>query len=57
MSLFLLCTPEKCLSSLTSSGLAPEIAMWRLYTDEKAGEEDWYIKPNVYVSPYCPSSW
>jgi hypothetical protein len=23
--------------------------MWRLYTDDKAGEEDWYIKPNVYV--------
>lgn len=38
----------KCLDSLTVSGLAPEIAMWRLYTDDKAGEEDWYIKPNVY---------
>ena len=23
--------------------------MWRLYTDDLAGEEDWYIKPNVYV--------
>jgi hypothetical protein len=23
--------------------------MWRLYTDDKAGEEDWYIKPNVSV--------
>ena len=23
--------------------------MWRLYTDDKAAEEDWYIKPNVYV--------
>lgn len=31
------------------SGLAPEIAMWRLFTDEKGLEEDWYIKPNVYV--------
>ena len=39
----------KCLDSLTVSGLAPEIAMWRLYTDDKAGDEDWYIKPNVYV--------
>jgi hypothetical protein len=29
------------------SGLAPEIAMWRLYTDDMSGEEDWYIKPNV----------
>jgi hypothetical protein len=32
-----------------SSGLAPEIAMWRLYTDDLANEEDWYIKPNQYV--------
>lgn len=24
--------------------------MWRLYTDEKGVDEDWYIKPNQSVT-------
>lgn len=31
------------------SGLAPEIAMFVQWSDDRANEEDWYIKPNQYV--------
>ena len=37
---------DTSLPQLTSRGLAPEIAMFTQYTDEKARETDWYIKPS-----------
>ncbi|KIR99692.1 mannosyl-oligosaccharide alpha-1,2-mannosidase [Cryptococcus deuterogattii 2001/935-1] len=38
---------ESCMKTHeTATGLAPEIAMFVQWSDDRANEEDWYIKPN-----------
>nr|XP_019044540.1 mannosyl-oligosaccharide alpha-1,2-mannosidase [Kwoniella bestiolae CBS 10118]OCF23470.1 mannosyl-oligosaccharide alpha-1,2-mannosidase [Kwoniella bestiolae CBS 10118] len=38
---------ESCMKTHeTATGLAPEIAMFVQWSDERAADEDWYIKPN-----------
>ncbi|KAK4687507.1 hypothetical protein P7C73_g2619, partial [Tremellales sp. Uapishka_1] len=40
---------ESCMKTHeTATGLAPEIAMFILFSDERAKNEDWYIKPNTH---------
>ncbi|WVQ99884.1 hypothetical protein IAU59_007027 [Kwoniella sp. CBS 9459] len=39
---------ESCMKTHeTATGLAPEIAMFVQWSDERAEKEDWYIKPNA----------